>query len=113
MYKEVISPILDRLDSETWHVRAREALHLAEISPFTLKILEFFFTYKRKRFTDERLKVVLGGVEFDNPLVVGGGWDKVGRAIKGLWQLGFAGAEIGSVLAYPQPGNPQNLDNLC
>ncbi len=106
MYKEVISPILDKLDSETWHRRAREALHWTEISPLSLKILEQF-TYRRKRFTDERLKVCLGGVEFDNPLVVGGGWDKVGRAVKGLWQLGFAGVEVGSILVYPQPGNPK------
>lgn len=106
MYKELISPILNRLDSETWHVRAREALHLAETSPLTLKILEQF-AYQRKRFADQRLKVVLGGVEFDNPLIVGGGWDKIGRAVKGLWQLGFAGVEVGSVLAYPQPGNPK------
>jgi len=106
MYKEVISPILDKLDSETWHIRAREALHWAEISPLRLRILEQF-AYRRRRFTDERLKVCLGGVEFDNPLVVGGGWDKAGRAVKGLWQLGFAGVEVGSILAYPQPGNPK------
>jgi len=106
MYKEAISPILDKLDSENWHTRAREALHLAEISPLTLRILELF-AYQRKRFTDERLKVLLGGVEFDNPLIVGGGWDKAGRAVKGLWKLGFAGVEVGSVLAYPQEGNPK------
>jgi len=104
MYKEVISPILDRMDSETWHVRARELLHLAEMSPLTLKILEQF-AYGRKRFTDERLKVVLGGVQFDNPVMVGAGWDKAGRAVRGLYTLGFSGVEVGSVLAYPQLGN--------
>jgi dihydroorotate dehydrogenase len=80
----------------------------------TLKILEQF-AFERTRFTDERLRVVLrgstgltpGGVEFDNPLVVGAGWDKAGRAVKALWQLGFAGVEVGSVLAHPQPGNPK------
>jgi dihydroorotate dehydrogenase len=114
MYKEIIRPILDRLDSETWHDIARESLHLAEVSPMTLKILEQF-AFERTRFTDERLRVVLrgstgltpGGVEFDNPLVVGAGWDKAGRAVKALWQLGFAGVEVGSVLAHPQPGNPK------
>lgn len=119
MYKELIRPILDRLDSETWHDIARESLHLAEISPLALEILEQF-AYGRKRFTDERLRVVLGGstlrqgsglttgqVEFDNPLLVGAGWDKSGRAVRGLWQLGFAGVEVGSVLAHPQPGNPK------
>lgn len=106
MYKEVISPILDRLDSETWHVRAREALHLAEANPFTLKLLEQF-AYQRERFTSPRLSVVLGGIEFDNPIMVGGGWDKAGRAVRGLYALGFSGVEVGSVLAYPQPGNPK------
>ncbi|MGH7806572.1 MAG: hypothetical protein ACRENT_00585, partial [Thermodesulfobacteriota bacterium] len=111
MYKEIIRPILDRLDSETWHDIARELLHLAEIFPITLKILEQF-AYEHKRFTDERLRVVLGssargksselttgGIEFDNPMLVGAGWDKAGRAVKGLWQLGFTGVEVGSVLA--------------
>ncbi|HXG30625.1 MAG TPA: quinone-dependent dihydroorotate dehydrogenase [Thermodesulfobacteriota bacterium] len=106
MYKEIIRPILDRLDSETWHDIARESLHIAEISPITLKILEQF-TYGRRRFKDERLRVSIGGIEFENPLMVGAGWDKAGRAVEGLWQLGFSGVEVGSVLAYPQPGNPK------
>lgn len=103
-FREVVSPMLDRLDSETWHVRAREALHLAEISPLTLRILEKF-AFMRERFTDPRLSVVMGGIEFDNPVVVGAGWDKAGRAVEGLHTLGFSGVEVGSVLALPQPGN--------
>ena len=102
----MIGPILDRLDSEIWHVRARELLHFAEISPLTLKLLEQF-AFGRKRFSDERLKVVLGGVQFDNPVMVGAGWDKAGKAVKGLYTLGFSGVEVGSVLAYSQPGNPK------
>lgn len=81
-------------------------MHWAEITPLTLKLLELL-SYHHKRFTDQRLKVVLGGVEFDNPLLVGAGWDKTGRAIRGLHALGFSGVEVGSVLAYPQPGNPK------
>ncbi|MDA2919514.1 quinone-dependent dihydroorotate dehydrogenase [Desulfobacterota bacterium AH_259_B03_O07] len=106
MYKKLIRPILDRLDSETWHDIAREALHFAEVSPFTLKLLEIF-AYRSKRFKDDRLRVSLAGVELENPLLVGAGWDKAGRAVRGLWQLGFAGVEVGSVLEYPQPGNPK------
>lgn len=104
IYKGIVSPILDRLDSETWHVRAREALHVAESTPFTLKLLEQFAD-QRERFTDERLHVVVGGIEFENPVMVGAGWDKAGRAVQALHALGFSGVEVGSVLAYPQPGN--------
>lgn len=104
MYKELISPILDRLDSETWHVRARELLHLAEVSSLTLKLLEQF-SYTRKNIKSGKLKVKIDDIEFDSPIVVGAGWDKVGRSVEALYRLGFAGVEVGSVLQYPQPGN--------
>lgn len=106
MYKQLISPVLDRLDSETWHTRARDALHLAESTPLSLKLLEQF-SYRRRHFRDARLRVVLGGSEFENPLMVGAGWDKAGKAIRGLYTLGFAGVEVGSVTAFAQPGNPK------
>ena len=38
MYKEVVSPVLDHLDSETWHDHAREALHFAESSDLGTKL---------------------------------------------------------------------------
>jgi dihydroorotate dehydrogenase len=106
MYKEIIDPILMKLNSETWHTRAREALHLAEATPFTLKLLEQFAD-RHQRFTDKRLPVLLDGIKFENPVVVGAGWDKAGRAIKALYTLGFAGVEVGTVVAYPQEGNPK------
>ena len=106
MYKEIVRPILNKFDSETFHDLARESLHLAEISPFTLRLLEYF-TDKHERFRDPRLRTVAGGVEFENPLIVGAGWDKAGRAVAGLWHLGFAGVEVGSVLEFRQPGTPK------
>jgi len=104
IYKRVVRPFLDRRDSESWHVRAREALHLAEASPLTLSLLELLAN-GHKRYCDERLRVVLGGVSFENPILVGAGWDKAGRAVRGLYTLGFAGVEVGSVLAEAQPGS--------
>ena len=59
------------------------------------------------RIEDERLRVAVAGVEFENPVLVGAGWDKKGRAIRGLHALGFAGVEVGTVLPFPQPGNPR------
>ena len=106
MYKEFIDPLLMKLDSEAWHTRAREALHLAEATPVTLKLLELFAD-RHRRFVDERLRVVLGGIELENPVLVGAGWDKAGRAVKALYTLGFAGVEVGTVVAQPQEGNPR------
>ncbi len=104
MYKEIIRPILNKFDSETFHDLARESLHCAEFSPITLKLLELF-TDKHSRFQDNRLRTKLGNLELENPLIVGAGWDKAGRAVLGLWHLGFASVEVGSVTEYGQGGN--------
>ncbi len=106
MYKEIIDPILMKLNSEAWHTRAREALHLAEATPMTLKLLELFAD-RHQRFADERLHICSCGIEFENPVIVGAGWDKAGRAIRALYTLGFAGVEVGTVVAHPQEGNPK------
>lgn len=106
IYKRIVSPVLDRFDSESMKARAEQALHFAEISPVTLRILELFADQHR-RFKDEKLKVVLGGIELENPVMVAAGWDKQGKAVKGLHALGFSGVEVGSIPAYPQPGNPK------
>lgn len=104
-YERFVSPALDHLDSERAHVAARELLHFFE-NDFTIGIIERLAD-QGHHFMDERLNVVVGGVSFENPLIVGAGWDKAGRAVRGLYELGFAGVEVGSVLAYPQPGNPK------
>lgn len=106
MYKTFVSPVLDRLDSETWHEHARRALHLSERRASTLKLVETL-AHKGRRFTDERLRTEVGGAEFDNPVMVGAGWDKSGTSVAGLYALGFSGVEVGSVLERPQPGNPR------
>lgn len=106
-YKEIISPVLDRLDSESMHIAARKALRVAEFSPATLHLLERLFGHKGERYTHPKLHTLLGGIELDNPVGVGGGWDKVGDAVEGLHALGFSFVEVGSVLAFEQPGNPK------
>ena len=101
-YKGIVSPVLDKLDSETMHVAAKNALHLAESNSVGLKLLEQF-AYGRKRFYSIRLPLVLGEVDrsgivqLDNPVMVGAGWDKTGSAVRGLWQLGFSAEEVGTV----------------
>lgn len=102
-YKNMISPFLDRFDSETWHVRARKALHIASRVPFGLKALELM----AGSFQDPRLRVDLNGVQLRNPIMVGAGWDKTGGAVRGLHALGFSAVEVGTVPAYSQEGNPK------
>ncbi len=104
VYKRLISPTMDRLDSETWHDRARRALHRAETSGPALAVVERCASLGGT-VRDDRLTVTLSGIELENPVMVGAGWDKAGTAVRGLYSLGFSGVEVGSVLEHPQPGN--------
>ena len=105
-YKKVVSPVLDKLDPETWHMNALRALHLAEATPLTLWLLKKFAD-QHERFSDERLRVVFGGIVLGNPVGVGAGWDKYGMAVKALSQLDYGHVEAGTVTARPQIGNPR------
>lgn len=118
MYKEAVRPILDFLDrqgildSEDAHNLVKRGLHLTESHPLTLALLERFFAYQGKRFTDPRLKVCVGGLELESPVMVGAGWDKEGKCIRGLWQLGASAVTVGTVTVgtvpeHSQYGNPK------
>ncbi|WP_462137406.1 quinone-dependent dihydroorotate dehydrogenase [Candidatus Mycalebacterium sp.] len=106
IYKNFVNPILDRFDSETLHSAVIESLHLAAKTPLTLSLAEFA-TNGGRRFSDKRLETEIDGLRLENPLIVGAGWDKKGRAVAGLRAMGFSCAEIGSVTLHPQPGNPK------
>lgn len=106
IYKTFLRPLLDRLDSETWHQNVKELMHLCESSGFTLRLLELISS-GGSRVRDRRLGVTVAGVFFENPLIVGAGWDKTARAVRALYSLGFAGVEVGSVVERPQRGNPK------
>ncbi|VDC02932.1 unnamed protein product [Peniophora sp. CBMAI 1063] len=56
---------------------------------------------------EPQLVTELWGKEYSNPLGIAAGFDKEGEAVDGLFNLGFAWVEIGSVTPKPQPGNPK------
>lgn len=60
-----------------------------------------------RRVEDNRLRVNIAGLDLENPLLIAPGWDKRGRAVDGLYELGAAGTVVGTVLANPQKGNPK------
>ena len=57
------------------------------------------------RVVNDRLRTDIAGIEFENPLMVGAGEDKQGRAVDGFHMLGFGGIEVGTVTLLAQPGN--------
>lgn len=56
---------------------------------------------------DPVLATTVFGVRFPGPLGLAAGFDKDGSGLKTWGALGFGYAEVGTVTAHPQPGNPQ------
>jgi len=53
------------------------------------------------------LSTNVAGLAFPNPVGLAAGLDKDGRAIPGLFGLGFGSVEVGTLTPLPQPGNPR------
>lgn len=95
----------ETLESEELKHVAEFSLHALARYGFGQRLLEW--AQGGERIEDERLQTEVGGIQLENPVLVGAGWDKKGWAVDGLYALGFAGTEVGTVTVYPQPGNPQ------
>lgn len=57
--------------------------------------------------TDPALASTVFGVRFPGPMGLAAGFDKDGRGLQTWGALGFGYAEVGTVTAQPQPGNPE------
>jgi dihydroorotate dehydrogenase len=96
LYKEVVRPFLFLTDPEAIHHIAMDALAL--------------FGPLLQRFgpvPDPRLARTVFGLRFPNPVGLAAGFDKNGVALPAWQGLGFGFAEIGTITARAQPGNPK------
>ncbi len=95
----------ETLEGEYLKTAAEFGLHSLARFQFNQQVFEFL--RGGERVEDARLNTTVAGLEFENPVMVGAGWDKKGWAVDGLYALGFSGTEVGSVLVHPQSGNPR------
>jgi len=96
LYKEIVRPFLFLADPEAVHHFAMDALAL--------------FGPLLQRFgpaSDPRLARTVFGLRFPNPVGLAAGFDKNGVALPAWQGLGFGFAEIGTITARAQPGNPK------
>lgn len=93
MLYDLIRPALFRLDAETAHGLAIQALRLmpGKAPPASGGILE----------------TEVAGIRFPNPLGMAAGFDKDAQIPDALLGLGFGFAEVGSITPLPQAGNPR------
>jgi dihydroorotate dehydrogenase len=100
MYRLLFSAVLSKLDPEFAHTLAFVVIRL-------LPTLGFGRLVRRFTRPDPRLAVSTLGLRFDSPFGMAAGFDKDGKAVRGLWQLGMGHIEVGTVTAVAQPGNPK------
>ena len=96
-YEKLVRPLLFFLDAETAHHYAIASLRLASALP-ALQLLSSSRAQSHRR--------AVFGISFPNPVGLAAGFDKNGVAIPAWEALGFGFAEIGTVTARAQPGNP-------
>ena len=99
MLYHLIRPLLFQLDAERAHDAVLRALGLLE----TVLVRT---GYVPRPWTHPLLAQRLWGIDFPNPVGLAAGLDKNARAPH-VWPLcGFGSAELGTVTAHGQPGNP-------
>lgn len=98
MYRILFSTILSRLDPEFAHNLAFQVIRA--LAWTRAGVLLRAVTRPHPSLAVEAL-----GLKFSSPFGVAAGFDKEGKAIAGLGQLGFGHVEVGTLTAMAQTGN--------
>ena len=102
MYKQLIRPVLFRLNPETAHNITFLMLKALRAVPFAKRIKRLMFRCESPSLAKE-----LFGLTFKNPVGLAGGLDKNGEYYNDMADFGFGFVEIGSLTPRPQDGNPK------
>lgn len=101
LYRNVLKPILFRMDPERAHHLTIESLALGGAVPGVPKLLQAMYGTG----AHPELATELWGLRFANPIGLAAGLDKNGKAVAGFSSIGFGFIEVGTVTPRPQPGN--------
>ena len=102
MYKFLVRPLLFSFDPEWVHYFSLNALRLINKIPLSRWLLRKIYSYENPALEKE-----LFGIKFKNPVGLAAGFDKNGKYIKEMSNLGFGFIEIGTITPKPQSGNPK------
>ncbi len=99
VYTRVLKPIFFSLDPEEAHDAVLAALEAGSHWPGLIRLTSGKAVKPAPR--------MVAGITFPNPVGLAAGMDKNGLALPAWEALGFGFAEIGTITALPQPGNPK------
>lgn len=100
LYRAVLKPGFFHLDPEFVHDRMTHAGRVLGSTAPTRAITRGMFGYRHPM-----LRQSVAGIDFVNPVGLAAGFDKEGRLVNILPNVGFGFMEIGSVTGRPCPGN--------
>jgi len=101
-YQKFIRPLLFKTDPEKIHHVVIALMNiLSHIPIVSTSIQRYLF------IDDPRLQVKIGNITLKNPIGLSAGFDKNITAPHAYPMLGFGFAELGSITASAQPGNPK------
>jgi dihydroorotate dehydrogenase len=101
MYRQLLKPLLFKLDPERAHHLTFRLLSILNGIPFLLTLLR----YKNRNRPTEAVEIA--GLRFPNRVGLAAGLDKDALHYRELGALGFGFIEVGTVTPEPQPGNPK------
>ena len=101
VYKFLLRPILFKLCPETAHDVVKNIMVGLQKIPGSKSLLKFLY-----RYDNPILSQNVGGVHYNNPLLISAGFDKYGVLPSVIKDLGFSGIELGSFSKNAHPGNP-------
>jgi dihydroorotate dehydrogenase len=102
VYKFLVRPFLFSFDPEWVHYFTLNTLKLINKIPLSSWLLRKIYSYENPTLEKE-----LFGIKFKNPVGLAAGFDKNGKYINELSNLGFGFIEIGTITPKPQQGNPK------
>ncbi|MGR3811590.1 quinone-dependent dihydroorotate dehydrogenase [Jiulongibacter sp. NS-SX5] len=100
LYKNLVFPLLKRIDPEKVHYLVTDVLKVVHKIPFIPSVLRSMYEVNNKALERE-----VFGLKFKNPVGLAAGFDKNALWIDELSNLGFGFIEIGTVTPKAQPGN--------
>lgn len=100
MYKQLLKPLLFKLDPEKAHYLTFDLLKLGLGNPIGRSLSKALL-----KFEHPKLEKELFGLKFKNPVGLAAGLDKDAKVFNELACLGFGFIEIGTLTPKPQPGN--------
>jgi len=97
LYESLLRPLVFQLEAELVHDLAINLLALVECSP----------GLPQTPYSHPGLEQTLFGVHFPNPVGLAAGFDKCAKLPHVWHHFGFGFAELGTITALPQAGNPK------